>query len=130
MVETGFCERLSNRVFFTLIAILFVSLLGFAAFAVLLGGFLTLVGGLLTALYLSINYFVYPRIRNKWGRVGFNLVFVIPIVVITSYSGLRFSSQPSYAILVVLLATAFLVLAGVEAILLYERFITPRLKES
>jgi hypothetical protein len=124
LAETGFIDSLSNRVFFTLLAILLVPLVSVAVFAVLIGGFWTIAGGLVYAPGVTLIYYVHHRTRRKdlQRKVGWIIIFSCACAAI--YSGAQFN----YSLIALSLAIVFVVLVGLEVGLLCTRFWKPKLE--
>ena len=124
MAETGFLNSLSNRVFFTLLTILLVPLLSVAVLAVLIGGFWTIVGGMVFALGLSLIYYVHHRTRRRGWQRGVEWITIFSSICAAVYSG----AQLNYSIIALSLAIVFVVLARLEVGLLCGRFLKPKLE--
>jgi hypothetical protein len=124
LAETGFPKSLSNRTFFTLLATLLVPLVCVAVFAVLIGGFWTLVTGVVFALGLPLVYYVHHRTRRRGWQRAVEWIFLLSCGCAAIYSG----AQLNYSIIAFFLAIVFFILAGLEVGLLCTRFWKPKLE--
>jgi hypothetical protein len=124
LAETGFLKSLSNRAFFTLLAMLLVPLVCVAVFAVLISGLWGITGGMVFAFGVALIYYVHHRTRRRGWQRGVGWIIFFSCGCAAMYSG----AQLNYSLVALFLAIVFVILAGLEVGLLCSRFLKPKLE--